>query len=204
MNNKISEAAVKDILRNREKKIENIHKKMYSLHKELESTDEVLEAAALPAVKSDGMPGSHGTHQDLSDVYITYQKQLKDRNEEIRKIMWALVEEEERISRVFACYYALDDPYYSILNAIYVENQLYQSVENDFEMSHKTFEKNRQHAILLIIKFYESGESIADLMNRYKTTDTKRPKNIRGKKKDQSSGYNQISFFPDDKGGSVI
>ena len=207
MNDKISEAAVKDILRNREKKINNIHKKMYALHKELGSTDDVLETAALPAIKSDGMPGARGTHQDLSDVYLSYQKQLISRNEEIRKIMWSLVEEEERISRVWACFYALDDPYYSILNSIYVENQLYQTVENDFEMSHKTFEKNRQHAVSLIIKFFESGESIADLMNRYRTTDTRKTSKTKGKKKKQSNGYNQMSFFPDeseDKGGSVI
>ena len=37
-------------------------------------------------------------------------------------MMWALSDQEETVSRVWACFYALEDPYFSILRAVYVEH----------------------------------------------------------------------------------
>lgn len=162
----LNETEVKDILRYREQKIESIHKKMFSLHQEMKDSEEVLSTIALPAVKLREMPGGTGEHKDIGDLLVQYNRQLYQRNEELRKIMWELVEEEEAIGRLWACFHALGEPYYSILQALYVENQLYQAVESDFEGSHKTFEKYRQRGIKLLIGYYESGESIAEIMRR--------------------------------------
>lgn len=189
----LDEAAVKDILQNREKKIENIHKKMLSLYQELGRNDEVLETVAYPKSELKGMPGGKGNHKDLGDVLFQYNHQLCNRNEEIRKIMWELVEEEDSISRLWACFYALNDPFYSILNALYVENQLYQAVENNFDMSHKTFEKYRQRGIELLLLFYNSDESIAKLMRSCSKEKTDRRQGKR-KKEQKNSGYEQISL----------
>ncbi len=189
----LDEAAVKDILQNREKKIENIHKKMLSLYQELGRNDEVLETVAYPKSELKGMQGGKGNHKDLGDVLLQYNHQLCNRNEEIRKIMWELVEEEESISRLWACFYALNDPFYSILNALYVENQLYQAVENNFDMSHKTFEKYRQRGIELLLLFYNSDESIAKLMRSSSKEKTDRRQGKR-KKEQKNSGYEQISL----------
>lgn len=189
----LDEAAVKDILQNREKKIENIHKKMLSLYQELGRNDEVLETVAYPKSELKGMPGGKGNHKDLGDVLLQYNHQICNQNEEIRKIMWELVEEEDSISRLWACFYALNDPYYSILSALYVENQLYQTVENSFEMSHKTFEKYRRRGIELLLLFYNSDESIAKLMRSCSKEKTDRRQG-KGKKEQKHNEYEQISL----------
>ena len=189
----LDEAAVKDILQNREKKIDNIHRKMISLYQELERNDEVLETVAYPKTELSGMSGGKGNHKDLGDVLLQYNRQICNRNEEIRKIMWELVEEEDSISRLWACFYALNDPFYSILNALYVENQLYQAVENNLDMSHKTFEKYRQRGIELLLLFYNSDESIAKLMRSYSKEKTDKRQG-RGKKEQKHNGYEQISL----------
>lgn len=189
----LDEAAVKDILQNREKKIDNIHRKMISLYQELERNDEVLETVAYPKTELSGMSGGKRNHKDLGDVLLQYNRQICNRNEEIRKIMWELVEEEDSISRLWACFYALNDPFYSILNALYVENQLYQAVENNFDMSHKTFEKYRQRGIELLLLFYNSDESIAKLMRSYSKEKTDKRQG-RGKKEQKHNGYEQISL----------
>lgn len=193
---KLSEMEIKDILRNRDQKIESIHKKMFHLYQELEHTDEIMESAAFPSTNYSGLPGGKGGHKDLGDVLLKYNRQLYNRNEEIRRIMWELVEEEDSISRLWACFYGLGDPYYSILNALYVENQLYQTVEDSFDVSHKTFEKYRQKGIELLLRFYESDESIAKLMRRYgseKDNSQKTGKDGKNKKQKEDT-YEQISL----------
>ena len=98
----LSETEIKDILRNREQKIESIHKKMFRLYREMEHTDEIMESVAFPSANLNGLPGGKGGHKDLGDVLVKYNRQLYNRNEEIRRIMWELVEEEDSISRVWA------------------------------------------------------------------------------------------------------
>lgn len=191
----LDEAAVKDILQNREKKIENIHKKMLSLYQELEKNDDILESVVYPSTGISGLPSGKGGHKDLGDVLVRYNRQLCNRNEEIRKIMWELVEEEDSISRVWACFYALNDPYYSILYALYVENQLYQTVEDSFDVSHKTFEKYRQRGMELLLRLYNSGESIAKLMRRHGTENSSSKKEGKGKKNQENEEYEQISLL---------
>lgn len=165
MTGTIDEEMVKDILRERDREIKSIHEKMLSFYQELKSSDSLLEAVALPALQGEaGMPSGKGGHKDLSDVLARYQRQLLAQDEEIRKIMWELAEQEKMVNRVWACFRALEEPYYSILHRMYVENQLYQAVEAGFGMSHKTFEKHRRQGIELVIWYYESGADIAELM----------------------------------------
>lgn len=191
---KVNEEMIKDILRNRDKKIGNIHQKMLALYRELEAAENMQARDVLPAIRMDGMPGGKGGHKDLGDVLLGYQRQKHRQNKEIRRMMCALSEQEETVNRVWACFYALEDPYYSILQAIYVENQLYQAVEDGYEFSHKTFEKHRQHGIELMIRFYESGEGAAELMRRH-------PDEVRQEKKEtergefENNGYDQISLM---------
>lgn len=187
----LNETEIKNILRNREQKIADIHNKMFSLYQELGDTGEIMTTAAFPSAGITGMPGAKGGHKDLGDVLLRYQHQLCSRNEEIRKIMWELTEEEDSISRVWACFHALTNPYYSILNALYVENQLYQAVETKFDASHKTFEKYRQQGMKQLASFYTSGDDIAGLMRRQRTGSGKqRKKKSREHKKERQ--YDQI------------
>lgn len=151
---KFSETEIKDILRHREKKIAGIHQKMFSMYRELENTDSLLESLAFPAVKITEMPAGKGSHKDLGDVLISYNRRIYTREEEIRKIMWELTEEEESICRLWMCFQKLGNPYYSILHELYVENQLYQTVENGFGKAHKTFEKYRKRGMEQLMQSY--------------------------------------------------
>lgn len=164
----LNQTEIKDILRHREEKLANIHKKMFHLYKEIGDTDEILNAVAFSPTALTGMPGGKGGHKDLGDVLLRYNWQIHQRNEDIRRIMWELVEEEDSISRVWACLHGLSDPYYSILHEVYVKNQLYQSVEERFNASHKTFERYRQRGMEQLAGYYNSGDCIAELMRLQK------------------------------------
>lgn len=129
---------------------------MFDLYREIEDTDNILRSIALPSIQIPDVPAQGQNYMDTGDVLLRYRRQLYERNQEVRQIMWGLAEEEESICRVWNCFYALKDPYYSILYALYVENQIYQTVEIDYGWSHKTFEKKRKHGIKQILKFYES------------------------------------------------
>lgn len=187
----VDEETIKDILRYYPEKIKNIRQKMLSLYQETES-EEVLSAVALPPINMSGMPGAKGNHKDLGDVLISYQKQIWKRNEEIREMMWQLSEEEAMVRRVWACFHVLDNPYYSILHALYVENQLYMAVESSFDMSHKTFEKYRRDGINLLIRFYESNETIPELMRKYRNKNKMQKR--RKKADNQEKEYRQIDL----------
>lgn len=196
MQNKIGEAEVKDILRHKEKKIESIHRKMLSLYQELENHEEmILSAVALPSAEINGMPGKKGGHKDLGDMLLQYKRQAYRRREELLKIMWELVEEEERINRIWACFHALQEPYYSILYELYVQSQLYEAVESNFQMSHKTFEKQRQFGIRSIIKFYESGMDVSELMRQHRSEKAiGKEKRLKTKQERAEEEYVQISL----------
>lgn len=178
MRAEINEEIIKDILLHKDEKITTIHNKMYSLYEET-GRDSALSAAALPPVRLTGMPSAHGNHRDLGDVLLSYQRQRYQYNEEIWKMMWELTEEEQTINRVWACFHVLPEPYYSILRKLYVENQLYRVVEAESDLSHKTFEKHRSDGINLLIRFYGSGDSVADLMRKYRNKKNSKKKQQR-------------------------
>ena len=195
MAERITEKRIKDILRNKDKKIKSIQNKIQSLY-EATDADSILAEVAYPSLDMSGMPGARGTHKDLGDVLITYKKQVYKRNEELKELMWQLTDQMEEINRIWACFHVLDDPYYTILHALYVENQLYTAVETDFGYSHKTFEKHRREGVELIMNFYESGDSIPDLMRKYRKKSSK-GKNAALMKKRQApldEAYQQISL----------
>lgn len=188
----MDEETIKDILRNYPEKINSIREKMLSLYNETEP-EEVLSAVALRSVNMGSMSGAKGSHKDLGDVLESYQKQMWKRNEEIREMMWQLSEEEAMVRRVWACFHVLDNPYYDILRDLYVNNELYATVESSYKMSHKTFEKYRADGIRLLIRFYDSQETIPDLMRKYRHN-KKKTKKRRAKADDQEKEYRQIDL----------
>lgn len=185
---KMTEDRVKNILRFRNSKLKNIHQKMISLYEDANDTDSVLETVALPAQNISGMPGARGEHKDLGNVLINYQNELYRRNAEIREMMWALSQEEQSINRVWACFHVLEEPYYDIIRRLYVVGELYQTVEHESGLTHSYFDKKRMEGLQLIIEYYESGESISNLMYKY------RSKKKGSKKKKMQNSFQQISL----------
>lgn len=187
---KMTEDRVKNILRFRNSKLKNIHQKMISLYEDANDTDSVLETVALPAQNISGMPGARGEHKDLGNVLINYQNELYRRNAEIREMMWVLSQEEQSINRVWACFHVLEEPYYDIIRRLYVVGELYQTVEHESGLTHSYFDKKRMEGLQLIIEYYESGESIPNLMYKYRN----KKKSSKKEKKKMQNSFQQISL----------
>lgn len=187
---KMTEDRVKNILRFRNSKLKNIHQKMISLYEDANDTDSVLETVALPAQNISGMPGARGEHKDLGNVLINYQNELYRRNAEIREMMWVLSQEEQSINRVWACFHVLEEPYYDIIRRLYVVGELYQTVEHESGLTHSYFDKKRMEGLQLIIAYYESGESISNLMYKYRN----KKKSSKKEKKKMQNSFQQLSL----------
>jgi len=187
---KMTEDRIKNILRFRNSKLKNIHQKMISLYEDANDTDSVLETVALPAQNISGMPGARGEHKDLGNVLINYQNELYRRNAEIREMMWALSQEEQSINRVWACFHVLEEPYYDIIRRLYVVGELYQTVEHESGLTHSYFDKKRMEGLQLIIEYYESGESISNLMYKYRS----KKKSSKKEKKKMQNSFQQLSL----------
>lgn len=187
---KMTEDRVKNILRFRNSKLKNIHQKMISLYEDANDTDSVLETVALPAQNISGMPGARGEHKDLGNVLINYQNELYRRNAEIREMMWALSQEEQSINRVWACFHVFEEPFYDIIRRLYVVGELYQTVEHESGLTHSYFDKKRMEGLQLIIEYYESGESISNLMYKYRS----KKKSSKKEKKKMQNSFQQLSL----------
>ena len=162
----LTDEKIKDILRNREKKIQSIHMRMNILYEET-TDDAMLKDAALPSSKVYGsISANNGSKRDLADILESVEKRKLHRNKEIREIMWQLSELENEINRVWNCFVALEDPYFTILLSLYVKGEKYEIVEKNFGMSHKSFEKYRSEAMTLLRKYYESDDTAADLIRK--------------------------------------
>ena len=111
-----------------------------------------------------GAPSGEGGHKDLSSALTRYWKRAAEWDAELRALMWALVEERERISRIWACFLAMDYPYYEILSRLYVRGELYEDAAKEMRMSTTTFERARRRAVDRLIAIYQGGEPAAEMM----------------------------------------
>lgn len=162
----ISEERIKEILKNYDRMLATINLKIKNLYENLipeSEKDVIIRDIAIPAVSMGAITGTH-EHKDLSDILIKMQRIEYERNTEIRSIMWSLSEEKEEIYRVWGCFQALSSPHYMILRRLYVEHELYHTVELESEMSHMKFECTRRDGILMIKQYYESNRPIAEIM----------------------------------------
>lgn len=167
-NKKITAESAKEILANREQKLEDIHKKLTLLYEEFEDLkqpDELLEAAALPS-KTAEMTCGQERHSDTYVILNRFYRQRKERSMEIRMQMCKLSEEAEDIRRLWSCFFVLQEPYYGILHDLYVKKELYAAAEASFGYSHRMFEKRRKEGLELLADMFNSPYSSLELMER--------------------------------------
>lgn len=97
------------------------------------------------------------------------------------------------INRVWACFLALDDPYYTMLNQLYVENDLYEAVRQQFDMSPTTFERHRKKALTLIAEYVDSQLSVSEIMSM---SHSNKPKlNSRAPTHDMPGQIDMMDFY---------
>lgn len=159
--------AAKAILQDKDRRLEGIDRKVKLLHKEMLSLkddgDGLILAAAMPP-KLLGMPPGGGGHMDNADVLLRYYRRRQQRMEEISAQIWELSEEAEEIRRLWNCFLALPEPYYGILEGLYVGKELYADVEKSYGRSHSVFENTRKDGLNLLMEMFKSGYSNLELM----------------------------------------
>lgn len=147
----ITEKEIKHILRNREMLLLSIHQKMVAIEKDIEKTDDMIVSMSLPTNTMSEMPRGSAKQKDLGDVYRNYKKILKQRNEDYKAMYWELILQEQLIEQVWDAYMRLEEPYYSIINQMYVQSMLYAAVERESGWSRQVFEKKRKKGMELIL-----------------------------------------------------
>lgn len=159
----ISEKDVIEILRFKQALLDAIPEKLYTIRCDISNTDDIIEMISLSCKTISDMPKGTGGHNDLSEVYERCQNKLRERNQEFIKIINDLINRKEQIHRVWSCFMALNEPYYSILHRRYVQNELYDTVQKESGFSMQVFEKYRKRAISSIIDLYNSDASESEL-----------------------------------------
>ena len=169
----ITEDRIKKILSNREKMLNDINKKMVLLFREVSRSDmgvfmdELIVEKSISAAHNSLLPGPKGgKKKDLSDLIIKLEKDREIRRKELLTMLTELSYQEDLVNRVWACFLALDDPYYTLLSQLYVENDLYENVRIQFDMSPTTFERYRKKALHLIIEYIRSPLSVGELIHK--------------------------------------
>lgn len=163
---KITAEKAREILANKEQKLEDIQKKLALLYeemRELEQPDELMEAVSLPS-KTARMLDRQGGHSDTYVILSRFYRQRKERGAEIRMQIWKLSEEAEDIRRLWSCFFVLQEPYYGILYNLYVKKELYATAEAEFGYSHRMFEKRRKEGLELLADMFNSPYSSLELM----------------------------------------
>lgn len=152
----VTDKEVKEILQNRPKIIASIHTRMDYLSKDIVKTDDIISAVSLRSKHLSDLPTGKGGHKDIFKEFENYQSLLLRRDREYAEAIRNLIMQEERVERVWLCFNALEAEEFTILNKLYVLNELYATVEKLSGLTHPVFEKHRKSAIQNIIRLYNS------------------------------------------------
>ena len=71
---------------------------------------------------------------------------------------WELILKEQLIEQVWDAYMHLEEPYYSIVNRMYIQGMLYATVERESGWSRQVFEKKRKKGIGLMLYRINNNE----------------------------------------------
>lgn len=182
---------VKQILKNRMQMLASIHTRLDYLHDDTVQTADIIETVSLRSKTLSDMPKGGGGHKDLFAEYEKYHALLEKRYRECAEGIHELVLYEECIERTWLCFQALESEAYTLLHRLYVQNELYSTVEADSRLAHAAFEKRRKRAIADIIRLYESeveNDSIFRIAERIRSESS-----VQDKTKEENS--QQISFM---------
>lgn len=164
----VDEALVKKVLSNYEKLKVEVRHKLKIFYKELEDEDDgLLSEVTYKKISYDKIGSSSNTINDLSSIVENHQRLARKRSKEVREIMSDLMKQQEMYQRIWSCFNMLDTEAYETLTRLYINNELYASVEIDSGLSHRSFEKRRKQAIEDIIRLYH-GELTNDEIMRIK------------------------------------
>lgn len=154
---KMNEGRVKQILGHHDPRLQQIHKRILAIHDELLDADSLVESVSMKKIEWDREGSvSGGIKKDLTEVMLTHQRLVRERELDLRGELYQLAEEEEAINRIWTCFRALCGKEYIFLEKLYVQGMPYKTVEMESGVSHKTFETYRRSGMRKILKMYQS------------------------------------------------
>lgn len=152
----LSPSAVKYILQNYSRQKQNLRERILALYSELNDTDSLLDVVGYKPCIIDGLPGSQGTHKDLSNVLGHYNRLTQFRERELAIGIETLMREEEALRRVWMCYLALPLAEYDAVTSVFVAGNTHKLAAIEMDISRRTLGRLLNSGIDKIIEMYES------------------------------------------------
>ena len=81
---KMDSKKIKDVLRHHSELTQQIHKQVLEIREKLDEVQQqTIEMASYPKIDLSQEGGGRGTHKDLADVYLRYQKLVNEQEEQL-------------------------------------------------------------------------------------------------------------------------
>lgn len=169
---KVDSEKIKEVLRHHKELTQQLHYQIIDIQKKIEEVKkQSIEVAAYPHIDFSAR-GKGGVKKDLADVYLKYQKMVRNREKELTAEI--LTADAEGVHRLYLCFQSLTGEGYNI----YVKGDLYRQVEEEMGLNHRIFEEKRKQAIEEIQRLYESDLTNAQIvrMRRNNITNERKKK----------------------------
>lgn len=135
----------------------------------LSGDEELMTVASMPG-KSGENDGKSNSFHDLSDVYDDFLKLKERQATEIRIQIRELIEKQETLNRIMACYYVLPLELQEVLDYLYISStNLKEGKINyieKYQCEIRTIERRRKRAIESIKLLYKKDWSKEELFKK--------------------------------------
>lgn len=155
----LTEKDVIDILSQREELLSGYRQRLEMLSKEYEDADELIRMLQMRSPGLENESHSNGTGRGLDDIYLLYERQRKNYQEEIRQNMLQIMKAIDRVKHVYLYYLQLPPNDQSVLKAIYIDKKQYKEIIK-VGISESSLIRIRKRAIKKIIQMWESDDSV--------------------------------------------
>ena len=163
--------------------MQQLHYQIIDIQKKIEEVKkQSIEVAAYPHIDFSAR-GKGGVKKDLADVYLKYQKMVRNREKELTAEILILTADAEGVHRLYLCFQSLTGEGYNIIY------RLYEKGEEEMGLNHRIFEEKRKQAIEEIQRLYESDLTNAQIVRMRRNNITNERK-----KKEKKDEYEQITL----------
>ena len=138
---------IKEILKNKDVWLRSIRTKRQELYDAL--AEVVTELERTDKIQSD--------RQHVHTVFDVqrYKELLNRQKMELMHLLDELYVEESKIFGVWDCHMTLPEPYFTIIDKLYIKGFTYKQVEMESGYSHQPFENNRKNGLFMLQSRYE-------------------------------------------------
>lgn len=156
---------VKMVLGNRKVILNENRKRFRKLSHELGNIDLAVQETVYMKKNTEEIKVTENHYSDLSDILLRQRRIYKEQSRELRTELIRLMDEQEAINRIWRCFSVLEGKEREYLFKLYVQKELYKTVEQTSGVSHKTFEKIRKKGMIRIINLYNSNLTNLEIIN---------------------------------------